>query len=340
MDTLLPPPPSSTATFGFVVLPGFAPTTLAAAVEVLVAVNEILGTATYAELTLSPAGGPVASLGGLALASTALADAPPLAAAFVVAATPPRDGDVAAAPLSAWLQARAAEGALMGGLDAGAACLAEAGLLRGHRAAIHWPHVAALAERHVDIVVSHHCYEIDRGRLSAAGHLASQDLLIAWFGLRHGDRVAQELVGALGLERLRASDERQRVPTSARLGGGSAKLAEAVALMEANLGEPLATEDIARLVGVSRRQLERLFKQHLDALPSRWYMELRLNRARRLLQQTSQSILQIGLSCGFASGPHFSNAYRAHFNHTPRDERSRRAEAWRTAPVNTPQTTP
>jgi len=228
----------------------------------------------------------------------------------------------------------------MGGLDAGAACLAEAGLLRGHRAAIHWPHVAALAERHVDIVVSHHCYEIDRGRLSAAGHLASQDLLIAWFGLRHGDRVAQELVGALGLERLRASDERQRVPTSARLGGGSAKLAEAVALMEANLGEPLATEDIARLVGVSRRQLERLFKQHLDALPSRWYMELRLNRARRLLQQTSQSILQIGLSCGFASGPHFSNAYRAHFNHTPRDERSRRAEAWRTAPVNTPQTTP
>ncbi|MEP6502093.1 MAG: helix-turn-helix domain-containing protein [Betaproteobacteria bacterium] len=329
----------STQAFGFLLLPGFGPTTLAASVDVLTATNDVLGAPAYAAVTLSPSGGPVTAHGGLAVDTQALADAPPLAAVFVVAGLPLRESDPALAPVSRWLQARAAEGALMGGLDAGAAWLAEAGLLRGHRAAIHWSHIVALAERHVDTVVSHHCYEIDRGRLSAAGHLASQDLLIAWFGLRHGDRVAQELVGALGLERLRAPDERQRVPTSARLGGGSAKLAEAVALMEANLGEPLPTEDIARLVGVSRRQLERLFKQHLDALPSRWYVELRLNRARRLLQHTSQSILQIGLSCGFASGPHFSNAYRAHFNHTPRDERSKRAEAWRTAPTTMPTVT-
>ena len=101
------------------------------------------------------------------------------------------------------------------------------------------------------------------------------------------------------------------------------------ALMEANLGEPLPTEDIARLVGVSRRQLERLFKQHLDELPSRYYAELRLARARRLLQQTSQSILQVGLGCGFSSGSHFSNAYRTRFGRTPREERSQRAAAWR-----------
>ena len=78
--------------------------------------------------------------------------------------------------------------------------------------------------------------------------------------------------------------------------------------------------------------LERLFKQHLDTLPSRHYLALRLARAQRLLQQSSQSILQIGLSSGFASGPHFSNAYKTHFGHTPRDERSRRALAWRASP--------
>ncbi|WP_374428872.1 helix-turn-helix domain-containing protein, partial [Ideonella dechloratans] len=131
--------------------------------------------------------------------------------------------------------------------------------------------------------------------------------------------------------RLRPREERQRLPLAAPLGGGSAKLAEAVALMEANLGEPLPTEEIARLVGVSRRQLERLFKQHLDALPSRWYLELRLDRARDMLRQTHQSILQIALSCGFASGPHFSNAYRARYGHTPREERSPQAVAWRAA---------
>ena len=84
------------------------------------------------------------------------------------------------------------------------------------------------------------------------------------------------------------------------------------------------TEEIARLVGVSRRQLERLFKQYLNSLPSRYYLELRLVRARQLLQQTSQSILQIGLSCGFSSGPHFSSAYRNHFGITPREQRTQR----------------
>jgi transcriptional regulator GlxA family with amidase domain len=99
--------------------------------------------------------------------------------------------------------------------------------------------------------------------------------------------------------------------------------------MEANLQEPLPTHEIARLVGVSRRQLERLFKQHLDDMPSRHYAELRLARARRLLQHSGQSILQIALACGFASGSHFSNAYRARFGHTPRDERRQRAAAWK-----------
>ena len=317
------------AQIGCVLLPGFGALALAGLHEVLMAANGLLGQTRYQSCLLSVAGPPVAAAGGLAVVTRPLAEAPPLGAVFVIAdESPARDPGLRAALLP-WLQARAAEGIPMGGLGGGAAWLAEAGLLRGHRATAHWPQIAALAESHVDTVFSHHCYEIDRGRLTAAGHGASQDLLIAWLGLRHGERFTQELVAALGLERLRPRDERQRIPSHARLGGGSAKLAEAVSLMEANLGEPLPTEDIARLVGVSRRQLERLFKQHLDALPSRWYVALRLARARRLLQQTSQSILQIGLSCGFASGPHFSNAYRAHFGHTPRDERSQRAAAWR-----------
>jgi transcriptional regulator GlxA family with amidase domain len=186
-----------------------------------------------------------------------------------------------------------------------------------------------MAQHHPQVVWSSNLFEIDRQRLTCAGGTAALDLLITWLGLRHGERLSQALVGHFGLERLRESAERQAAPLAARIGTGSTKLAEAVALMEANLGEPLPTEDIAQLVGVSRRQLERLFKQHLDELPARYYAELRLARARRLLQQTSQSILQIGLACGYATGSHFSNAYRARFGHTPRDERSQRAAAWR-----------
>jgi transcriptional regulator GlxA family with amidase domain len=97
-----------------------------------------------------------------------------------------------------------------------------------------------------------------------------------------------------------------------------------VLLMEANIEEPLTTDEIAQHVCVSRRQLERIFKQYLNRVPSQYYLELRLNKARQMLMQTSKSIIQIGLSCGFSSGPHFSSAYRNFFGATPREDRNQR----------------
>lgn len=319
---------------GFVLAPGFGLSTLAGALDVLQAANALLGRPAHA-VTLWSADGAAAAVatGGTRVHTRAWDvapwrdDGPPELLAVVA--------DDGRAPPAAWLallQQAAAAGRVLAGLGTGATWLADAGLLRGHRSTVHWPQIGPLAERHPDVLVSQRLWEIDRQRLSAAGHGAGRDLFVAWLGRRHGERFAQELAAQLGLAHVPSADERQRVPLGARLaaqqGGGSAKLAEAVALMEANLAEPLPTEEIARLVGVSRRQLERLFKQHLDALPSRWYIGLRLARAQRLLRQTSQSVLQIALGCGFASGPHFSNAYRAHFGRTPREERSPRAAAW------------
>lgn len=316
---------------GFVLLPGFGLQALAAALETLAATQQLPEGARYESLLLSPQGGPVRSSTGAELLTAALGDLA-LQLVFVVSEEAWQDDHPQAPALLPWLRRQAEAGRVMGAIGSGAVWLAEAGLLRGRRATVHWPQIAALAERHADLIVSQQLFEIDGPRLSCAGQTASQDLLIHWLGQQHGERVAQSLVALLGLERLRGRDERQRQPQAARPGGGSAKLAEALQLMEANLAEPLPTEDVARLVGLSRRQLERLFKQHMDALPSRWYVGLRLQRAQRMLRQGSQSILQIGLSCGFASASHFSNAYRAHFGHTPRDERSQHAAAWRAAP--------
>jgi transcriptional regulator GlxA family with amidase domain len=322
------PPAGPGAAIGFALLPGFSLLSLAGATDALAAAADTLGPLAWRVLHLSADGAPVAAQCGTRVAvDRTFADAPPLQALVVVSdrAVPPAL-QAALQPLLARLDA---EGAVLGGIGSGAAPLAQAGLLAGHRATLHWAEAQALAEAHPDVVVSSHLYEIDRRRLTCAGGSASLDTFIAWLGQRHGERLVQALLGHFGLERLREGSEPQRTPMSGRIGGGAPKLAEAVALMEANLGEPLPTEDIARLVGVSRRQLERLFKQHLDELPSRYYAELRLQRARRLLQQTGQSILQIGLACGFASGSHFSNAYRARFGHTPREARSQRALAWR-----------
>jgi len=315
--------------FGFLLLPGFSLQALAGALEALAAVNKLLETDTY-EAHLLGLQDQVAAAGGVRLQCHALtAQWPALDALVVVSDGPFHELDPLAPVLLPWLRACAGQVGLMGGIGTGGAWLAEAGLLQHHRCTLEWPHAALLGERHPEVLVSQHLYEIDRDRISCAGQLCSQDMMIAWLGLQHGERLAQELTSAMGLERLRGRQEYQHQPVISRLGGGSAKLAEAVALMEANLGEPLTTEDIAGLVGVSRRQLERLFKQHLDAMPARWYLDLRLERARRMLRQTGQSVLQIGLSCGFASASHFSNAYKSCFGVTPREERSGHSTAWR-----------
>ncbi len=315
---------------GFVLLPRFSLAALGSALGIVEAVNDLAGEQNIRTHIVSHASADVRSATQIAVMPSIsvgemLGDMHSLDLILVIGDAPlPETGydDIIVK-----LKAVANKGVTIGGVGTGAWLLARAGLLDGYRATIHWPYTSLLAERFPNVVVSSHVYEMDRDRVTAAGGQAAQDLLLAIITARFGAETTADVMDQLGIERARSADERQRVPLSARIGGGQPKLTEAVSLMEANFEEPLPTEDIARLVGVSRRQLERLFKQHLNSLPSRYYLEMRLARARQLLRETSQSILQIGLSCGFSSGPHFSSAYRAHFSVTPRDERTRRLAA-------------
>jgi transcriptional regulator GlxA family with amidase domain len=320
-----------TQRIGFLLLPRVGLLPLAGAVDALLAANALLESPAFEVALLSVDGRPpTGEAGRLIQVAQALDPALPLAALFVASESLPDDSDPRLPVVARAALAVAERGGVVGGIGTGAAWLAPSGLLRSHRWTLPQMYVPQFAARHPDSIVSSNLYEIDRSRLSCAGGSASLDMTIAWLGSRYGDRFAQRLLAHFGLPRLRARNEGALAPGVARV-GASPKLAEAVALMEANIGEPLTTEDVARLVGVSRRQLERLFRQHLDALPARWYLDLRLARARQLLRESAQSILQIGLSCGFSSASHFSNAYRGRFGRTPREERRERVAAWRDA---------
>jgi AraC family transcriptional regulator, L-arginine-responsive activator len=321
--------PKKNQRVGFLLLPHFSLVALSGAVDVLHQANEHAGECLYVSQLIAADGSSVESASGVILQARTITEiAEELDAVFVVSDLPlPQQGFE---PVVAWLKQLAqlhSRRIVIGGLGTGAYLLGRAGLLDGHRATIHWPYAALLAEHFPSTVVSSNVFEIDGERLTCASGYASFDMMLAWIGAEHGEELVAELLDYFGHERQRGKQEHQRVPLAARIGGGQPKLTEAVSLMEANYEEPLPTEEIARLVGVSRRQLERLFKQYLNSLPSRYYLELRLVRARQLLQQTSQSILQIGLSCGFSSGPHFSSAYRNHFGITPREQRTQRLSA-------------
>jgi len=149
------------------------------------------------------------------------------------------------------------------------------------------------------------------------------DMMLFLIGKQHGMLLASNISEQFVCERIRAHDDPQRIPLQARIGSGQPKLVEAVQLMEANIEEPLSSEDIAYHLGISRRHLERLFKTHLEVVPSRYYLELRLQQAKQRLLNSDKSITEIGRDCGFGSAPHFSTTYKSFFGMTPRDERNK-----------------
>lgn len=107
----------------------------------------------------------------------------------------------------------------------------------------------------------------------------------------------------------------------ARTGVSHPRLLAAIEAMECHIEDPLTQSDLAAVVGLSPRQLERLFRRYLNETPTRYYLELRLQRARRLLLETSLSVLDVAMCCGFVSASHFSKCYRNFFKRTPRQER-------------------
>ena len=124
---------------------------------------------------------------------------------------------------------------------------------------------------------------------------------------------------------IRTDQDTQRLSVPTRIGVRHPKLSKVIQMMEINIEEPISPSILAKDVGMSTRQLERLFRRYLDRSPKRYYMELRLQKARNLLMQTDMSVINVALACGFASPSHFSKCYRAHYDTTPYRERGSHA---------------
>jgi len=214
------------------------------------------------------------------------------------------------------LKTAAEQGVMLAGLWNGAWFLGKAGLLDGYRCAIHPEHRPALAEISRATHVSSEPYVIDRDRLTASSPSGAFHMALDWIkGLF--DKALVE-----GVEDILAFEEsRYRRIKPAENICVSAPLREVVKLMDANLEEPLELEQLAVYAGRSRRQLERLFKEQLGTTPQRYYLELRITEARRLLQHTELSQVEVLVACGFVSPSHFSKCYSAYFGYRPSKEK-------------------
>ena len=224
-----------------------------------------------------------------------------------------------------WMRREARRGVTMGGLCTAGYSLARAGLLDGKRATIHWENQDSFGEEFEEVELTKSVFVVDGNRFTTAGGTASIDLMLKFIADDHGEDLASAVADQLIYTSIRTDQDTQRLSVPTRIGVRHPKLSMAIQMMQANIEEPISPSILARDVGLSTRQLERLFRRYLNRSPKRYYMELRLQKARNLLMQTDMSVINVALACGFASPSHFSKCYRAQYGTTPYRERGAKA---------------
>jgi transcriptional regulator GlxA family with amidase domain len=318
-------PPQKTREFVFLLCDMFSMMPFAAALEPMRLANRLSRRPLYSWRLVSQTGEPVsASNGVIVQVDGALEELP--REANIVVCTGFALERAASRPVLTWLRKQARRGVGVGAVCTGAHVLARAGFLDGKRCTIHWENHAAFAEEFPEVELSNLLYVVDHGIFTCAGGTSAADMILHLIGEQHGPDLGSLVADALVHTPVRTDADEQRLSVPARIGVRHPKLVSIIQRMERSTEEPISPSELARSVNMSTRQLERLFRRYLNRSPKRYYMELRLEKARNLLLQTDMSVINVALACGFTSPSHFSKCYRGHFNRTPYRERGAPAQ--------------
>src|SRR5690606_16034306 len=274
-------PAQGTRRIVLLLIPNYSMIAFSCAIEPLRMANWLTGRTLYEPVIATAGGMPV--LASNSLAVSPCTDIDQVRTADIVFVCGGIDPDVSLVPrIKPALKELSRRKAALGGICTGSYLLAKAGFLNGYRCTIHWESINAMYDEFPQLVVSSDLFELDRDRFTCSGGSAPLDMMLTLIGRDHGGELATSIAEMFVCERIRGVHDRQRIPLKQRFGSSQPKLTEAVELMEANIEEPMSLDELSSHVGISRRQLERLFQKHLNCVPTRYYLELRLRRAREL----------------------------------------------------------
>jgi AraC family carnitine catabolism transcriptional activator len=316
-----------TETIGFLLVPRYSMMAFVSALEPLRVANRLSQQTLYAWEIVSRDGGPVAASNGLSLlADRPMDDAHTRFSKLVVSASfaPEAGYDPAT---GRWLRALDHAGVALGGMDTGVFFLAWAGLLDGYRATTHWESLPSFAESFPKVQTGAGLFIIDRNRFTCAGGTAALDMMLHLIRMRHGQALAAAVSDQFIHAKIRDPQERQRTAAQARDDAPRQGVALAIDLMESHLEDVLSIDSLCAAAGVSPRQLQRAFQRQFRVSPQRYYLELRLQRARSLLQYSGLSVTEVAVACGFVAASHFSRTYSAWAGRPPAAERASRGRA-------------
>ncbi|MGD0501271.1 MAG: GlxA family transcriptional regulator [Steroidobacteraceae bacterium] len=319
--TITRPAPAKPIRIAYLLVPQFPLMSFAAAIEPMRSANRMSERHLFEWTLVSVEGAEVAASNGIRISVDCRLDQLKSIDLLVVCAglEPAQFGPKHA--VHHQLRRLARHGAMIGGMSTGSFVLADAGLLTDRRCTVHWEYADWFQSRYPSIALSRDLYVVDRNIFTCSGGTAALDMMLHFVAQAAGAGIATAVAEQFIHSQIRSQDAHQRLAMHARYRVGSPKLAGIIKLMEDAVENPLDIRELARLVGISARQVERLFREQLGMSPKVFYLKLRLARARTLLRQTVDPIVAVAVECGFASTSHFSHAYKRLFGIPPTQER-------------------
>ncbi|WP_170335555.1 GlxA family transcriptional regulator [Ruegeria arenilitoris] len=210
------------------------------------------------------------------------------------------------------------------GLGTGAILMAEAGLMDGATAAIHSWYRAGFKETHPRVELIRQTHVSDSLRCSSSGGVSAIDLFLDFIEQEHGTDFASSVAECMCYTPLRQLQKSVDTSIPNSLTVPNRTVSRVIAAMEEQIEEPVSPAVLADQAGISRRQIERLFKKYLGITPKQHYRKIRLREAYRLLIQSSQPIIDVALATGFETPSHFSRCFKAEFGETPYQLRNKK----------------
>ena len=307
--------------FDILVADGFVASELAAIVDALNIANRVTATGQFSWSYKSRHGGPITSRTRVQVNTVAVPDRPDADYLFVIGNTDPESPDLSCGPIIDRYTFRGAQIILLA--EAASRYIAERGSVVGHHTT-HWENSALMRER-LGVFEAGACLAVEEGQVvTCAGMSATLDMVLSVLA-RHISAAATRTVADIFLhEMIRDFGTRQPFSGFSSTTTGDSELDQCLDLMQANIEEPLPIHEIGDLINVSNRSLERKFRSFLSTTPGAYYRDLRLSRANNLLLNTTMSVQDVGVACGFSSG--FSGIYKAAFGQTPLAVRKQRSQ--------------
>ncbi|EGD57745.1 transcriptional regulator, AraC family [Novosphingobium nitrogenifigens DSM 19370] len=318
--------PLEQETYSFYLVPGFSAMAFVAAMEPLRVANRLAQKPVFGWRLFSPDGAAVEASCGLKVAVDGPLDEN-AATLILCAGFEPRRA--INRPLVAALRRMARKGVVLGALDTGAYLLAEAGLIGDAPVTLHWEAVPAFREDYPDVRVTEELFCLGDRLFTCAGGTAAIDMMLERISRRQGPALARAVSEQFIHSRIRSREERQRLDLVTRIGTSDPRLVSVIGRMETEIESPRPLEDLALDVGITRRQMERLFLAQFGLGPAAYYRNLRLERARTFLKETSLPLIEVAVATGFSSKSAMTRAYLQKFGRPPSAERGR----WKAPPA-------